>query len=120
MKKGNPFLDRLSTRKMTSHGNLAEVNLAKRMGARLTPASGAKDGAKGDMSVGEFLIESKATKTGTMAIKRDWLLKINAEAVQTNKRPALVIQFVGDAGEPIKNGSWVMMNEDDFKDLISR
>lgn len=113
----NPFINR---QKKWCHGSKAEEKLAKRLGAKLTPASGALDGAKGDMTLPEFRVESKATKNDSIRIKLDWLLKIAQEAIEKGDHPALVVQFVTEDGKPVKRGSWVMIPENTFKELLDQ
>ena len=99
-------------------GLKAERKLAKRMGATLTPGSGALDGAKGDMFMDDYLIESKSTISETLSLHLRWLDKIRREALGRNKVPALAIQFTDGTGTPILGGSWVAVPENEFKALV--
>lgn len=85
----------------------------------MTPASGALDGAKGDMAIGNWLLENKSTVNESVSLKLDWLLKIAQEALEKGKNPGLCIQFTHKAGGPRKGGSWVMISEAAFKELQS-
>ena len=113
----NPYLARLEGRGKTSHGKASEKKLAKSVGARLTPASGAIESAKGDMKVGEFLIESKSTIHASISLERDFFLKIAHEAQFAGKVPALSVSFVTGDGSPKKNGEWVCLPLHFFKEL---
>ncbi len=117
-KQNNPYLARQQRKTKTSHGNKAEKNVAQRLKAKLTPASGAMAGAKGDMEKGGFRIESKATKAESMRLELGWLQKIYQEALERGENPALIVQFVNSDGKPLPRGSWVMVPEDLFKEFI--
>lgn len=71
-----------------------ERKLSKRMGARITPNSGARWHSKGDMSDGDNLIEVKSTKSDSMVVHKVWLEKIRQEAIKTNKNPIFIMDFV--------------------------
>ena len=66
----NPFIAR-QDRPIGKTGRQAEKNLARRLGAGLTPASGAA-GAKGDMVVGAWLVEAKSTTGDSLGVKYEW------------------------------------------------
>lgn len=108
----NPYLKRLGR-----HGQYAERKAASRLKGQLTPASGAKVGAKGDIRKGAFLIESKATNKESLSLKRAWLDKISKEALDTGKDPALIIQFVDGLGHTSRGSSWVCIPERVFHEL---
>lgn len=114
--ESNPYLRRKRNR---CTGTQAEKRTAKRLKATLTPASGALDGAKGDMSLGLWLLENKSTVNFSVSLKLDWLLKISQEALEKGKYPALCIQFTHQSGLPRNGGSWVLMPESVFKELQS-
>lgn len=113
-----PFLRRLADRRFGLVGRQAEERTAKRLGAKLTPASGALDGAKGDMALGCFLIENKSTVQGRIGLKFDWLAKIAREARTLGKRPALALSFTTGDGRPIVDGKWVLIPEHVFDELV--
>jgi hypothetical protein len=110
----NPYLKR---QQIPRHGQKAEKRLSKRIKAKLTPASGALEGAKGDMEKRNFLIESKATKHASISVTLEWLDKIAIEARDRGKDPALVIQFVDAAGNPWRGSSWVLIPERVFAEI---
>ena len=99
-------------------GRAAEKHQAKRLGARATPASGALAGAKGDMTLENFRIETKATNAVSYRLNLDDLLKIQQEALEQSQVPAFSVQFVMGNGRPKRNGSWVMIPESVFRELV--
>ncbi len=111
----NPFSKRM--RKQCT-GTKAEKGTAKRLGATLTPASGALEGAKGDMHRGTILMENKSTIKGSMSLKLDWLIKISQEALEKGQTPALALQFTTESGVPVKRGAWVMVPEAVFNEML--
>lgn len=112
----NPYL-----KKKASRGNVGvrvEKRAAKRFGARSQPGSGAMEGAKGDFKTERFLWESKSTSSDSLSTKKLWLDKVAKEALDLNRSPALLIQFVELAGALRDNGSWVMIPESVFRELL--
>lgn len=101
------------------HGRLYEPRAAKSLSARLTPNSGAMAGAKGDMSVKNWLIESKTTVDSSLSLKFSWLVKISEEAAVQGKNPALVFSFVLPTGRPKPNAEseWVAVPMQVWKEL---
>ena len=110
----NPYLKR---QLRPTHGQKAERRAAKRLGGRLTPASGAIDGAKGDIVKRLFLIESKATQKLSLALKLEWLAKIAKEALDAQRDPAVAIQFVDSQGRSALGGRWVLIPERVFNEI---
>lgn len=70
-----------------------ERSLAKRLGGRAVPASGAIAGMPGDIETERFLIDDKFTgqKAYTLTIKT--LDKLTREANSQDKQPLLIIKF---------------------------
>ena len=66
---GNPYLDRLAAAATNAHGKKSEKRVAKKMGARLHPNSGAMAGAKSDASLPDFRLEMKSTMTQAMLLE---------------------------------------------------
>lgn len=93
------------------HGKLYEPKVARRIGARLTPNSGAMVGAKGDMTKDKWLLELKTTKDASLSIQLSWLVKITEEAQAKSKIPSLLFSFVLPDGRPRPNAEteWVAM-----------
>lgn len=89
-----------------------------RLTARVHAGSGAIAGYKGDMTKGQFLIESKATENQSMSLKLDWLRKVSAEALAVSKHPALLLQFIDGEADLLPCGGWIMMREDTFLELV--
>ena len=98
-------------------GRKVERNLAKGLGGRLTPASGASH-SKGDLKVGAFLVESKATEQRSISMKLDWLQKIQAEATAVGREAALAVSFTTSTGTPVEHGEWVAIPLRLFKELL--
>ena len=79
---------------MTKHeANQMEAAVLRQLGARRCPCSGALAGWKGDGTKGRFLIDVKATRTGRHPVTVQELVKVNREAIQSGKEPALVLHF---------------------------
>jgi hypothetical protein len=107
MMTGNPYLDRIAKRGIGGTGRASEQRLARELRGRARPASGARAGAKGDIDLGTVLMEAKCTAGLSMSLKRDWLLKIAAEARAEQKTAALSVSFVTPDGRPLMDGEWV-------------
>lgn len=112
----DPFTDR-QNRGTHKHGQKSERKTAKRLGSITRPGSGAVEGAKGDIMLTDFLVENKATEHRSISIKLDWLDKISREAREEGKAPALSFQFVDKQGHSVRGGRWVMIPEDEFKEM---
>jgi hypothetical protein len=124
MSTSNPLLARAAKRDKDCgyQGRKAEQSLAKRISGTLQPASGALEGAKGDMVVSgarvDILLENKSTTTASFSIRRDQLFKIYQEALEASKVPALSFQFVDPLGKSEKRERWVCIPEAAFQELI--
>lgn len=121
--RNNPFLDRVAARTTTAHGRTSEKRVAKKLGARLHPNSGASRGAKSDASLEEedFRLEMKSTTAITIRIEQGWLAKIAKEALAHGQRPGVVVSFVDGAGKPAMKhyAEWVLMPMDVFRELTN-
>lgn len=113
----NPYLNRKKSKNVGDTGRTSEKNLAKRLGGRQTPASGAVDGAKGDIVLPNSLCEAKSTIKDSIGIQYGWLNKISGEALSQNRFPLLSVVFTTENGNPKPRGSWVMIPEHIFKEL---
>jgi hypothetical protein len=102
------------------HGKASEKRVVKSLGMQLTPSSGAMEGCKSDGKNAEFRVECKSTVTGTMSLKHDWLCKIAHEARETCLEPALTISFINEGGVPKKDGDWVMITKQMFRELTEK
>ena len=87
-------------------GRAAEKTLAKKLGMKLTPASGAAS-SKGDMSDERFLVEVKSTIKDTYSLSIQTLMKIHGEALMSGKLPAFVLLFTDPHGAPVREGEWI-------------
>jgi len=97
--------------------NKREVAQAKELGGSRVPLSGALNHAKGDIKVKDWLLDSKYTCKISINISGTQLAKINKEAREAGKKPALLIKLESPPfGTP---GSWVVMPQIDFEELIN-
>lgn len=101
-------------------GRLSESRLARSLGARLTPASGAVDGIKGDMEVDGYKIEAKSTDGRSIGVKHEWLAKIANEARLYTKKAALILSFTTGDGRPVPQGQWVCIPLKDWNEMRER
>lgn len=111
----NPLLRRQA--RIGEHGRKSEKRIAKKLGGRRTPASGAMAGAKGDTVLPDFLLESKATSGVSFSLRKEVLDKITREALEKNKVPAVSISFTPLSGEARQNGDWVAIPLWAFKSI---
>lgn len=72
-----------------------EKKVAKAVGGKRQPNSGATPFYKGDVITDQFLIEAKTKTTDckSFTIKEDWLLKNEEEAFAMNRDSALCFDF---------------------------
>jgi len=106
-----------------------EKDTAKALGGRCQPASGSKDGFKGDVrgvstQLTEFLVECKRTEDQSLRLQARWLNKITTEAGLT-REPALAIQFEPDVlrrltepGQITAEPDWVAIPRSVFRRLL--
>ncbi len=100
-------------------GRRAERHTAKRLGARLTPGSGSGN-LKGDFYTEVMHVEAKSTQNQSISLKLDWLKKITKIGRARAKSPAVTITFTTADGRPKPNGTWVLIPEGLFNELIQR
>ena len=105
-KQPNPLI---GIKSKTKHGNLSEKRVLENMGAEQTLGSGAFPGMKSDGVLDQFRIECKATCHNSIQLQHAWLLKIRAEALETNRLPLVTVSFTDNEGKPKQAGDWVMM-----------
>lgn len=87
---------KLSPYDFTKEGRLCdehENRVAKKTKGTKQKASGAKLLHKGDVLSGKYLVEAKTSGKKSIRVNQSWLEKISAEAMQTNKIPALALGF---------------------------
>jgi hypothetical protein len=99
-------------------GRLSESRLARKLGAKLMPASGAVQGIKGDMELPGYKIEAKSTTGDSIGLKHTFLGKIAHEARMHTKRPALTLSYTTGDGRPVKDGEWVCIPLKDWLALL--
>lgn len=116
----NPVLNRLNKVDNGRAGRNAEKNMARRTKGRQQIGSGAIEGMKGDIIMGEFLIENKTTVGDSFSIKRDWLYKIYQEALEKTMNPAFSFQFTDARGNSEKRERWVCITEALFLELTQK
>lgn len=113
-----PFERRLKKQGIGRGGRASEKRVAKIIGAKTTPASGAIEAFKGDMRKANFLIEAKSTKNDSLGLKFDWLVKISKEARDSRRKPAMTISFTTDGGRELPNGEWALIPMSLFRELV--
>jgi hypothetical protein len=114
-----PYLKRKAKRAIGHAGRQSERRLAKQLGGRLRPASGAVPGAKSDIALKHQLVEAKSTVGRSIAIQHAWLGKCAAEARSEGKTPVVTISFTTADGRPVPHGSWVLIPLHDWQELTS-
>lgn len=114
-----PYFKRRTQHRIGKSGRKSEQRVAKMLGGRLRPASGALEGAKGDIVMDKFLVEAKSSQRMSITIKLDWLCKIAREARSEGKTPALTVSFVTPEGRAQLDGDWVMIPMHTFEEMLS-
>jgi hypothetical protein len=112
-----PYMLRRTQHRIGKAGRASEKRIIKDLRGRGRPASGAMEGAKGDVDLGTILLEAKSTTQASMSVKYEWLSKIGHEARSEGKTPALSVSFVREDGVTILDGSWVMIPMHNFREL---
>ena len=96
--------------------NKQEKVIAKALGTRRTPNSGATKFDKGDLTIGqEWLIEAKTCMQPkkSFSIKQDWLKKLKEEQYATNK---MYSSLCFDFGE--NTNRYYIIDEQTFKYIV--
>ena len=112
LKRENINIDNKPTRYFSSK---QEKKVAKNLNGKVQKNSGATPYQKGDVSLEKYLIEckTKTTHSESINIKKEWLEKLDREALFMGKpNSALIFNF----GLDEKN--YVIISEDLFKELI--
>ncbi len=107
-------------REIGRSGRISERNLAHALGGKTTPASGAMDGAKGDIRLGDFLLESKSTTRDSFSVEYGHLAKIRAEALASDKEAGLTVSFITGNGKSRASGEWVLLPLSVFRELTEK
>jgi hypothetical protein len=104
-----PFLRRKANDAIGAAGRASEKRLNRQLGGKARPASGAMEGAKGDIDLESILLEAKSTVKDGMRVQLDWLAKISREARSEGKKPAVTLSFSHPNGQPRVDGQWVLV-----------
>lgn len=86
-----------------------ERSLARNIGGRTVPASGAFWSRKGDVRTDDLLIEAKTTEAASFSLKKVIWDKIRREALLDGRIPVLAVQIQGR--------NLVVLDEEDFLEL---
>lgn len=105
------------TKNIGDAGRAAEKQLAKKLGMRLMPASGAAS-SKGDMGDEKFLLEAKSTVKDRYPLTIQTLMKIHGEAIMAGKLPAFSVIFTDKHGAPLREGEWVAVPSWVWRQLV--
>jgi hypothetical protein len=97
--------------------NETEKELAKVLGGKRQPMSGALPGHKGDIMMEEFLLDSKQTRSNILNVTTRDLTKISDEAHQMSKFPGLVMTLQTPIQTP---STWVAIPLEIFAEIIER
>lgn len=111
-----PYMIRRNQHKIGKAGRRSETRVARELGADLRLASGALD-RKGDMQLGDVLIEAKSTTQASLGLKFSWLAKIANEARSEGRTPCLAVSFVDEQGNAHVDGDWVLIPKHVFKEM---
>ena len=95
---------------------IQENSVAKLIGGKTQPNSGATPYAKGDIKSDSWLIECKTSMTPkqSFSIKKEWLKLIREEAIQQGKMNYALAFNYGPNQE-----NYFILNEKKFKELIN-
>lgn len=96
---------------MRTNSQKQERSLAKNLGGRTVPASGAFWSRKGDVRSDDLLVEAKTTEAASYSIKKAVWEKIRKEALLDGRIPVLAVQIQGR--------NLVVLDEEDFLELRS-
>jgi Holliday junction resolvase len=101
-----PFLRRTEHTKNLSPSHRRAVKqekeLAKRVGGKRTPASGAGS-VKGDVRrKGVLRLEAKTTKHASFTVTLDMIQKIEEAAAMSNELPVIIVEFNDGNGRKLK------------------
>lgn len=93
--------------------DLQERRLARELGGRTTPGSGA-GGMKGDVRTPDEMIEAKTTSKRQFILKLDALEKLETEARASGKQPVLIVQFADSERPFLHHREWVVLPKQDY------
>jgi len=112
----NPYLARKRGQRIGDPGRASERRLARRLGGRQIPGSGA-GAEKGDIDLPAFRVEAKSTTGSSLGLQYRWLSKIVDEARMAGKSPAVALTFTHADGRPVPDGRWIAIREEEFRRL---
>ena len=109
----------MTAKRIRRISRIQEQKLAKIVGGRVQPGSGAVPGYKGDVRLrGRFRIEAKFTTKKSYTLKLQDLLKIQSEC-NSSERPVFVVEFKEE--ESLRSVcSWVIIPQRDWEKLIAK
>lgn len=94
-----------------------EKRLAKLLGGRKQPMSGALPGMKGDVKTSLMTVEAKQTAKKSIRITLEMLKKIEDESIGSASVPAIAIELLGrPAGY---QQDWIMLPAHNLAELIN-
>lgn len=101
----------MSTRE---HSNRQEKRVAKQLGGKKTPNSGATDFVKGDVLLHDWLIECKTVmkEQSTFSVKREWIKKNKEESIAMRKHHSALVFDFGDGED------YVILDMKTFKNML--
>lgn len=94
---------------MRTESQKQERSLAKSVGGRTVPASGAFWARKGDVRTDDLLVEAKTTAAASYPLKKVVWDKIRREALLDGRIPVMAIQIQGR--------NLIVLDEEDFLEL---
>ena len=94
-----------------------EGQVAQRLGGVITVDSGSK-GQVGDVRLMNFMVECKATASGSLRISADMLAKTASSAVGLGKNPALHLTFFAGKKTQDRFDRWVAVPEHVFVKML--
>ena len=102
----------MNTRKYSS---MQEKQIAKKLGGRVQPNSGAANFVAGDVKLDFMLIDAKTVTSPkqSFSIRKEWFDKIRNEAFAMNKEMSCIAFNFGP-----NQSNYYAVNENDFKNLL--
>jgi len=86
-----------------NRSKVQESEIAKRINAKTTKASGSKD-EKGDVRLRKVLrLEAKTTTKKSFSITQDMLDKIEDAALGSGELPVIEVEFLNEKGRPFRS-----------------
>lgn len=107
MEEENIFIRRINRKKNLTKSHYRapkqERETARRVGGRLTAASGAKD-EKGDVRLkGVARIECKTTKHASFSVTQKMLDQIEEAATLSGEMPYILVEFIDEQGKKLRD-----------------